>query len=304
MSRARIHLRFYLARFQPNGNNRAPSPFLGCIPPRLLREVPNPPTLQLPPDAFRPTSITVIRPVDWHVTDSRLAAYDKCPRRFFYTHLLRLGRARKATAFSLTHDCLYELIHWLSGARLGSDPSVQAAEEAFDTIWQASGPTDHAFAADYRRLASQLVGALVRAGAGRRFCKSEPLAIDFTNGRVFVEPNEVASLPNGTIVLRRVRTGSKRSDEYDRLDYTLYHLAGQARFGSGFLVEALHLTDDTIEFVPITQKKISSRRDKTDAMMTGITGGRFPAETNAVTCPRCPHFFICAALPNGPLTIV
>ena len=72
---------------------------------------------------------------------------------------------------------------------------------------QARGPTDHAFAADYRHLASRLVGALVRAGAGRRFCKAEPLAIDFTNGRVLVEPDEVANLPNGTVVLRRVRTG-------------------------------------------------------------------------------------------------
>ena len=110
-------------------------------------------------------------------------------------------------------------------------------------------------------------------------------------------------MPNGTVVLRRVRTGHKRSDEYDRLDYTLYYLAGQARFGSGFLVEALHLTDDTIEAVTITPQKISNRRTKTDAMMTGIADGRFPVEIDAVTCPRCPHFFICAALPNGPLTI-
>jgi hypothetical protein len=304
MSRARTHLRFYLTRFQPNGNKRTPSLFLGFIPPSLLREIPLPPTLQLPPDAFGPASITVIRPVDWHVTDSRLAAYDKCPRRFFYTHVLELGGARKATAFSRTHDCLYELIHWLSHARLGGDLSIEAAEEEFANIWRARGPTDHAFAADYRHLASRLVGALVRAGAGRRFCEAEPIAIDLTNGRVLVEPNEMAKLPNGTVVLRRVRTGYKRSGEYDKIDYTLYYLAGRARFGSDFLVEALHLTDDTIEAVTITPQKISNRRTKTDAMLTGIADGRFPVDIDAITCPRCPHFFICAAVPNGPLTIV
>ena len=147
-----------------------------------------PPTLQLPPDAFGPASITVIRPEDWHVTDSRLAAYEKCPRRFFYTHVLELGGARKATAFSRTHDCLYELIHWLSHARLGGDPSIEAAEEEFAAIWQAAWP-------NRSRLRSRLSppciptrGALVRAGAGRRFCEAEPIAIDFTNGRVLVEP--------------------------------------------------------------------------------------------------------------------
>lgn len=304
MSRARIHLRFYLARLQPNGKNRNPSPFLNHIPPSLLRNILQPPTLQLPPDRFGPSLITMIRPEDWHVTDSRLVAYEKCPRRFFYTHVLELGGARKATAFSRTHDCLYELIHWLSHARLGGDLSVETVEEKFDTIWHQRGPIDHAFAADYRRLASRLVKALVEAGSGRGFCEAEVIAIDFTNGRVLVEPDEMAKLPNGTRVLRRVRTGYKRSEEYDRLEYTLYHLAGQARFGSDFLVEALHLTDDTVETVTtITPQKISNRRTKTNAMITGIADGRFPAEIDAVTCPRCPHFFICAALPNGPLTL-
>ena len=52
----------------------------------------------------------------------RLELYEKCPRRFFYTHVLGLGGARKATAFARTHDCLYELIRWLSQARLDGRP--------------------------------------------------------------------------------------------------------------------------------------------------------------------------------------
>ena len=75
----------------------------------------------------------------------------------------------------------------------------------------------------------RLIGALVASGAGRRFRKAEPLAIDFPNGRVVVEPNELAELPDGTVVLRRVRTGYRRKDEYDGLEYTLYHLAGAER---------------------------------------------------------------------------
>jgi superfamily I DNA/RNA helicase/Zn-dependent peptidase ImmA (M78 family) len=304
MSRARIHLRLYLSRFQPSGKNRSPSCFLECIPRRLFREDPQPPILQLSPDALIQPSITITRPVDWQVTGSRLIAYDKCPRRFLYTHLLELGGARKATAFSRTHDCIWKLIHWLADARLDREPSIDSAEETFETTWLEQGPTDHAFAADYRRLASQLIGALVRAGANRRFCKAEVLAIDFTSGRVLIEPDEMAELPDGTVVLRRINTGYKRSDEYDRLDYTLYHLAGQARFRNRYIVEALHLTDgDAIEPVTITKRKIDARKDKAEKMVAEIAGGSFPAETDAVICPRCPHFFICAALPKGPLSI-
>ena len=210
----------------------------------------------------RPAPIHVTRPADSHVTDSQLRSYDGCPRRSFYTHIVGLGGARKTTAFSRTHDCLYELLGWLADARREGDPSLEAAESAFEAIWQVRGPVDHGFATDYRRLASKLVAALVRASAGRRFRDAEPLAIDLPSGRVVVEPNEMAELPNGAVVLRRINTGYKRSDEYDRLDYALYHLAGQARFGKHYSVEALHLTDDAVEVVTITQQKLNRRRDR------------------------------------------
>lgn len=303
LSRARTHLRLYHARKQRNGSGRSASPFLGWIPARLLDEIPNPPTLPLPAGASTSQPIVITWPARWSVTDSRLASYEKCPRRFFYTHVLGLGGARKPTAFSRTHDCLYDLLRWLADARRTADPTVADAESAFEKIWNARGPTDHAFAADYRRLASRLIGALIRSGAGRRFREAQPLAIDFPNGRVLVEPDELAELPDGTVVIRRVRTGQKRSDEYDRLEYTLYHLAAESQFGGRAVVQALHLTDETAEAVAISATKLGNRKKKSNGMLAGIAGGAFPTEVDAVTCPRCPHFFVCAAMLPGPLTL-
>ena len=85
----------------------------------------------LPPDA-RTAAHQITYGPDWLVSDSRLELYDKCLRRFFYTHVLGLGGARKATAFARTHDCLYELIRWLSHARLGR-PAEADAEAASKT---------------------------------------------------------------------------------------------------------------------------------------------------------------------------
>ena len=147
------------------------------------------------------------------------------------------------------------------------------------------------------------MGALVTSGAGRRFRKAEPLAIDFPNGRVLVEPNELAEMQDGTVVLRRVRTGYRTQQEYDGLEYTLYHLAGAAHFGRSFVVEALHLTDNTMEAVTITAKKLDNRKNETNAMLAGINAGAFPPDPDAVTCARCPHFFICPAAPKGPLKL-
>ena len=302
LSRARTHLRLYHARKQRNGNGRSPSPFLNWLA-TLAQDVANPPVLPLPPGAPRPEPIAIAWPADWSVTDSRLGAYEKCPRRFFYTHVLGLGGARKPTAFSRTHDCLYDLLRWLADARRSAEPSLGQAEAAFETIWNARGPADHAFADDYRKLASRLIAGLLKAGAGRRFREAQPLAIDFPNGRVLVEPNELAELADGTVVIRRVRTGYKRSDEYDRLEYTLYHLAAQTQFGGRAAVHALHLTDETQEPFVISPTKLGNRQKKSDTMLAGIAAGAFPTEVDAVTCPRCPHFFICAAAPPGPLKL-
>jgi len=237
------------------------------------------------------------------MTDNRLASYEKCPLRFFYTHVLGLGGARKPTAFSRTHDCLYDLLRWLADARRRSDPELHEAEAAFEQIWKARGPADHAFAADYRQLASRLIAALLSAGRGHRFRDAEPLAIDFPNGRVLVEPNELAELSDGTVVIRRVRTGYKRSDEYDRLEYTLYHLAARSNFGSRAIVQALHLTDETHESVAISATKLGNRQKKSDTILGGIASGEFPPQVDAVTCPRCPHFFICPSVPTGALKL-
>ena len=305
LSRARTYLRLYLARQQPNGNSRSPSRFLEWLPSTLRDEIDQPATLPLPPEAPCPTPFEVRRGSEWSITDSRLRDYERCPRRFFYTHVLGLGNARKRTAFSQTQDCLYELLRWLANARCAKEPTLAEVEKQFEAIWQANGPVEHSFGDDYRRLASRLISALSRAGAERRFREPDPLAIALPNGRVLVEPNELAELHDGTTALRRIRTGSKRTNEYDGLEYALYQFAAETRFGSGAVVEALHLTDehDTPERVTISPRKLSNRRSRTNHMLDRIAAGWFPAEPDPVTCPRCPHFFICAARPRGPLAL-
>lgn len=303
LSRAKTHLRLYLARKQPNGGNRSASPFLDWLPPRLVDEVASPAMTLLPADAPRPRPIQVAQPESWKITDSRLMSYDKCPRRFFYTHVLGLRAARKRTAFTQTHDCLHDMIRWLAAARLEGEPTLEKTLAALDATWQERGPLDHAFHDDYRQLADRLVRALFTAGKDRSFREPESLVLSLPNGEVVVEPSEIAELPDGTVVVRKVRTGRRRSNEADQLDYTLYHLASRARFGSGVVVQAVHLTDDVSEDVVITSKKLDNRMKNSDEMLAQIAAGWFPAEPDAVTCPRCPHFFICAATPRGALVL-
>jgi superfamily I DNA/RNA helicase/Zn-dependent peptidase ImmA (M78 family) len=301
LSRARLHLRLYRS---PAGRSSKPSPFLDWFANGEVVTVPDPRVTPLPADAPKPAAIAIIWPEDWNVTDSRLRHYESCPRRFFYTYVLGLGGARKTTAFSQTHDCLYGIIDWLTDARAGSTPGYAEAAQEFERVWAEKGPVTHGFAADYRRLADRLVRALVDAGAGRTFRASERLAIDLAGGRVIVEPDEIAELPNGTVILRRVRTGRRRDKEYDELDYTLYHLAGRAHYGSAYVVEAIHLTSEIVEPVTgLTPTKLKNRQAKAGEMLNDIAAGWFPPKPNDFRCPRCPHFFVCDAVARGSLSL-
>jgi superfamily I DNA/RNA helicase len=300
-SRAQTHLRLTLYTTQENGSRRNESGYLPRIE-HFADEVRPCKEIPLPPDAPRPQRITIHWATGWSATDADIQAYEGCRRRFFYTRVLKLGNARKPTAFSLTHDCLYGVIDWLSTNRPTTEASAEATQAEFERLWLERGPIDHAYAADYHRLASRLVNALVRLGAGRQFQAVEPLALDLPNGRVLVHPDEIARLPDGAMVVRRVRTGKKRSDEYDRIEYTLYMLAGQAHFGPNCRFEAVHLTNEIVDPISVSAKKIETRKQATNDLLTDLRAGDFPPSPDAVTCPRCPHFFICDATPHGPLS--
>jgi superfamily I DNA/RNA helicase len=302
-SRAKSHLRIYLCQKTRDGKNRTSSPFLDWVAGRITTETRNPACIPLPPGAPRAVPIQVAWNPDWHVTDGQLVRYGDCPRRFFYTHVLGLRGSRKSTAFQKTHDCIYELISWLATARKDGAASVEAAEAALESIWNVRGPFDHGFAADYRRIASKLIVALISAGAGHKFLDSVPIAIDFPNGRVVVSPSEIAELPGGAVVLRRVSTGHPSKDESDKIEYALYHLAGQVRFGKRFQVQAVHLSKESVEVVSLTDKKIANKKAKSGSMLEEIAAGQFPPKANSRTCPKCPHFFLCDAMPRGDLKL-
>lgn len=302
LSRARSRLQLYHCRRQPNGSNRNPSPYLTQIS-ACLDVKAGPPQLKAPASTTNRNAIMIAWPADWRLTDARLEAYQGCPRRFFYTHVLGLSGRRRLTPFGKAHDCLYEAIRLVSQARAADTFDRTELDHAFQEIWTRRGPVGHGFESEYRALCSRLLDNLIRGGEGRAFRPPAELSIAFGSGRVVVEANEVVATANGGTILRRVRTGYKRSDEYDKLAYTLFHLAGAAAFGGHYEVEAHHLTDDRLEPVVITAAKRENRRQTAEELVGEIAAGSFPPVVDAVSCPRCPHFFICAATPPGSLNL-
>ena len=302
LSRARAHLHLYLAQKRTSGKKYTESRFVSWLLPDLANRIEHPETLPLP-DGLSSTLVEVSFPKDWRLTDKHLIEYEKCPRRFFYTHVLGLERARKTTVFTQTHDCVYKLLRWLEEKRHEANPSLDKAEKRFEAIWKKYGPVDHAFAAKYREIASRLIETAVTSGNDRHFLPTESIKIDLTGAPVWVKPDEMLKLDDGTIVLRRLRTGKKRSDEYGRLEYALYLMATTTKFSAMAKVQALHLTDAANDDVSLTAQKLQNRRKTLETETVHLANQEFPPKPDDTVCPRCPHFFVCGRLPSGSLRL-
>ncbi|MDC4203617.1 MAG: ATP-dependent helicase [Candidatus Manganitrophus sp.] len=293
MSRARTHLRHY-------GIRAKPSDFIGKVVPSLT-VVRNIQLSPMPADAAKRWVVPVAAGTGVIEADE-LSRFDSCPRRFLYTYLLGLAGRQRETAFVKAHNCVYETINAASEHDKARDRKWLL--QRLEASWENRGPLDHAYEADYRRIAEQTIVNFEAACAGLDIHKVEAFSVDLLHGKVEVNPDQVAKRSDGTMLLRRIRTGKLSKDEEDEWIYTLYHTAAAERYGEGrYEVEAVHLTGNTRTRIAPSVKKMKNRMEKAGAASASIHSGLFPPQPDAFSCPRCPHFFYCPSLPEGPVQL-
>ncbi|WP_050660553.1 UvrD-helicase domain-containing protein [Gallaecimonas pentaromativorans] len=296
-SRAQDCLLLYASSVQNNGNNRNHSEYINRIKPVIQRND-NPSRLSLNPEVPETLSVeegTLL------LSDNQLSLYDRCPRRFLYTHALALAGKRTESAFMKMHSAVYEVLEWLRQNHSESPPSANELEEHFTMSWLNQGPVDHGYAADYRRIGRRLVDYLLETRQGRHLVKPEVLQLSFPEGEINVLPDEITVDTDGNHSVRRIKTGKKGSDEFDRIEYSLLLEAAERHFGPGTRVEVIHLAGETLEPVSVSNRKKNTRLGNAQSAMGSITQGHFPAKPDNRTCPRCPSFFICGTVPPGTI---
>ena len=298
-SRAQDRLILYASSIQNNGNNRSRSKYVERIAP-VIEQQASPHRLSI--DTEEPEALSVNQEAIL-ISEKQLSLYDRCPRRFLYTHALALTGKRTETAFMQMHSAVHDVLEWLRHSYSETSPSIKELEDQFAKSWNNRGPVDHGYADDYRRIGQRLVQYLIETRHGRQMVKPELLHVRFPEGEISVLPDEIILDPDGIHSIRRIKTGKKGSDEFDRIEYTLLVEAAERHFGRGARVEAVHLAGETQELVSVTGRKKTTRLGKTQSAMGSIARGHFPAKPEHRTCPRCPNFFICGKVPPGTITL-
>lgn len=294
LSRSRKHVRLYRSATLANGNKRSPSRFLEVVARHVDVAITTP---LLDPRRSSDDLIPVTYDTPPSFTHEQISLYGSCPRRFFYTHVLQLAGAKRATPFAKLHDVVYRMIDWLRSDPARWTPQRDDLINEFEAAWAAKGPVGNGYEADYRQAALDLIDRLLESRAGAEGTAPLAVELDFGDLRIIVTPDEVRRVGTG-YVLRRVRTGRLGSKELEDAIYALYHLAAEQHYG-GAAVEVIHLTGGTITPVEYTSRVLANRKEKVTRFAADIRRGHFPPDPDDRRCPRCPHYFACGCLPAG-----
>jgi len=296
LSRARDRLQLYAYARQADGRARSPSRFVAPIE-RLLARPAHVPLRAGPTATGVPLSITWQGRPQW--TDIQVNLFERCPRRFLYTHVLKLGGRRTETAFMKMHNVVSEVFEWLKREHETTSPTIDELAARFEEAWRYKGATAHGYAEDYRRIGKRLVEFLTESRSRGVSAPAPPISLGWAEGEILISPDGVAHGDGGSVTVRRVKTGKQRSNAFDDIEYTVLHLAAVQAYGPHAQVEVTYLTSETIQPMEISSRKLESRRKKLQSFLQEMRAGQFPAKPEARSCPSCPSFYLCGDLPGG-----
>jgi superfamily I DNA/RNA helicase/CRISPR/Cas system-associated exonuclease Cas4 (RecB family) len=238
-------------------------------------------------------------------TERQLAAYLKCPRKFFYEQRLYLSGKGEETAYLRFHACVYETLAWLAGERMagrlaeGSADAFQESTHAQLTrLWRVKGPIGHVYESFYREQARLMVGRAVRhysRARGQLFHQTWTIERPDAFVGITLDYVELVEEKDGvTILFRQTRTGKPPARTPDDDAYALFYAVAAEHFPQARpRVEILYLSTDEIIELNLSQRTINTRLKHYDHAISGILAGKFPPEASDHQCPRCAHFFTC-----------
>lgn len=293
MSRARDRLVFYGATAKSNGHDRPLSQFLDRV--GTISRRPVTPSMILPP-----APDTALIPVAFsgtpHFSSEAIALYESCGRRFLYTHLLQVGGRRRMNAFMLMHEAIREVYRTIVRQGVATPDECQALlSQAFIT----HGLHDHGYVDDYRAMATMMLRYFLESRAGALVEPPVALRISLDGSEVEIRPDEIL-VRDGVRMLRRVRTGHASSQDGKDVGSAAFVLAARAEFPDA-RVELVSLADTDTKHLALSAKELGTREGKLIGILRDIRRGSFSAVTSDMTCPSCPAFFVCGAVPAGTL---
>lgn len=229
-------------------------------------------------------------------TADELDDYLRCPREYYYRHVLRVHARNDGSAYVQFHRCVYAVLRWLGEQyRAGRQSGAPAALQKLAETWETEGPRSHPHEPLYLRAAKAMVE---RASARRRRSVHTPSPqweVGVPHGRVIFEPDDLESLPDGSVVAERLRTGRPTKSVLKGIFEDIYalYVVGARQASKTCRVQVRYLSSDDVLPVSLSEKVLKTRLGHYDAAIVGIANSEFSPNVQEHRCPRCAYYFIC-----------
>jgi superfamily I DNA/RNA helicase len=299
MSRAKDRLILYAAAANKGGRQRKVSEeYLARLGTGLARKTVTP-ARQLPP---APEEVPIELRVQGKLRFDahQLELFARCPRRFFYTHVLQTGGKRTVTPFIQMHDGVRKLFKKVVKGELNST-GEQLAEQVAQAL-RDEGLGEHGYFNHYKDFAVAMIEFFASTREGLQAREPQALHVSYAGEEIVVTPDDMLVAPDGSITLRRVSTGHSRSEDAKSISAAAF-LSAAAEAFPGATVELVSLADRQSTLVSLKTGEIATRRGYIESHLRAIRAGEFPSDPSSFSCPNCPALFICGPVPSGPLEI-
>ncbi|RYG96225.1 MAG: ATP-dependent helicase, partial [Alphaproteobacteria bacterium] len=238
-SRARDRLFLYAADMNRGGKSRKLSEnYLHRMGSSLIRQKATPSGV-LPPS---PASGNIPMSVDggMRFDAHQVELYERCPRRFFYTHVLQTGGRRKTTPFMQMHEAVRGVFKQVVSGET-SATTCELNLKVADAL-EAEGLANHGYYNHYRSFALAMIHYFAATREGHTPEKSIALRLSFGVEEIIVMPDDVLIASDGVRTLRRVMTGHGQKDDEKGVGAAAFLLAAAEAF-PGSKVELIYLAD-------------------------------------------------------------
>uniref|UniRef100_UPI00402BDF8D UvrD-helicase domain-containing protein n=1 Tax=Methylomonas sp. SPW-1 TaxID=3438877 RepID=UPI00402BDF8D len=297
LSRARDRLVLYACtKDGANRNRRLSEGFISRLGGDLIK-LNIVPTRTLPPTfGDKPITLDLTGPLQ--LSEHQIELFERCPRRFLYTHILQTGGRRTATPFLQMHDGVRTLMKRMIAEEVTSSDDELVAE--VEAALRSQGLSDHGYFENYREFAVTMIQYFAASRSG--FAPQKPIAlrVEFGPEELVVTPDDVLLAADGSVRVRRIMTGHCRSDSVDSIGAAALLTAASQAFPTA-TAELVYLADQQSETIGFTAKKIGNRHTTIGEHLKAIRNGHFPARSSSFSCPQCPALFVCGPVPLGKL---
>jgi CRISPR/Cas system-associated exonuclease Cas4 (RecB family) len=298
MSRAKNFL--HLSRSKYDRNSSAESVFLQ----KLGNVLPNADIVNTAPEdqqSSEPAFSEQFSGIEFHHT--QIEDYQRCPRLFYYRHVLKLNNPREDGVYLKFHTVLRKTISELMKAPK-SILNQEFAKQKLDEFWAQTDLDEHPYSPVYRQKAGEMLQKMserIAEESGGETIRPT-FAVEFENGIVCIQP-EFMQIENSLIKLRRSKTGkvpqrTEGGDDNSKIieDADVLLQIAVAENYPNFEIEMkkFYLKEDEVRTIVPNSRIIANRLNKYEDSLRKIKSGCFAADpTNESDCINCAFYFIC-----------